>query len=144
LTLIDAYGLVAFVAEEPAAAEVEQLLRSEECRVVAVNLAEAIDVSARKHGYPLEEVRKALEPLILRGQLAVAASDEPEAWLAAKIRVREYHHERKPLSMADCLLLAHASLTRDSLATSDPYMADVARSSGLTVIPLPDSKGKRP
>lgn len=144
MTYIDAYGLVALVANEAAAAEVEELLRREECRVVAVNLAETIDVAARKHAYPLDEVRKALEPLILGGQLAVAVSGESEAWLAAEIRVAEYHHARRPLSIADCLMLGHAVSTGHALATSDPHVADVARSRGVTVIPLPDSDGNRP
>lgn len=144
MTYIDAYGLVALVANEPAAAEVEQLLRSEECRVAAVNLAEAVDVAARVHSYPLEEIRRALEPLVLSGELAVAVSDESEAWLAAEIRVGEYHRAKRPLSMADCLLLAHAISTGDALATSDPAVADVARSRGLTVVALPDRDGNRP
>lgn len=144
MTLIDAYGLVALVADEAAAAEVEELLRGGECRVVAVNLAEAIDVCARRHEYPLDEIRNALEPLILGGSLAVAQSDEGEAWSAAEIRVTHYHHARRPLSMADCLLLAHALADRDSLATSDPHVAEVGRSLGATVIALPDRSGKRP
>jgi len=144
LTYIDAYGLVALIANEAAAPEVEKLLRDEECRVVAVNLAEAIDVAARTHGYPLEEIRKALEPLLLGGQLTVAVSDESEAWLAAEIRVSKYHRLKRPLSMADCVLLAHALSTGDAVATSDPHIADIARSGGVTVIALPDTDGNRP
>jgi predicted nucleic acid-binding protein len=144
LTYIDAYGLVALVANEAAAAEVEELLRGEECRVVAVNLAEAIDVAARKHGVPLEEIRRALEPLILGGQLAVAITGEAEAWLAAEIHAAEYHHSQRPLSMADSLLLAHAISTAGAIATSDPYIAEVARSAQLRVVALPDTDGNRP
>lgn len=144
MTLIDAYGLVALIANEAAAAEVEELLRGGECRVVAVNLAEAVDVCARTHDYPLDEIRNALEPLILGGSLAVAVSDEDDAWSAAKIRITRYHHTRCPLSMADCLLLAHALSDGDSLATSDAHVAEVARSVGATVIALPDRSGKRP
>jgi len=145
VTYIDAYGLVALIANEPAAAEVEQLLRSDECRVVAVNLAEAVDVSARIHGYPLDDIRKALEPLFLGEALAVAVSDEPEAWVAAEIRVAEYNKKTRPLSMADCLLLAHVALTDDAvLATSDPDLAAVARSRAITVVGLPDRAGSLP
>ncbi len=144
MTYVDAYGLVALIANEVAAPEVEELLRGEQCRIVAVNLAEAIDVAARTHGYPLDEIRKALEPLILAGRLTVAVSDESEAWLAAEIRVSQYHRSKRPLSMADCVLLAHAFSTGDAVATSDPHVADVARSRGLTVIALPDTDGNRP
>lgn len=144
MTYIDAYGLVALIANEAAAPEVEKLLRGEECRVVAVNLAETIDVAARTHGFPLEEIRKALEPLILGGQLAVAVSDASDAWLAAEIRVSGYHRSKRPLSMADCMLLAHAFSTGDAVATSDPHVADVARTGDVTVIALPDTDGNRP
>lgn len=144
MTLIDAYGLVALVANEPAASEVEGLLRGGECRVVAVNLAEAIDVCARSHDFSLGQIRNALEPLILGGVLAVAVSDEGKAWIAAEIRAEHYHRTRCPLSMADCLLLAHALSEGNSLATSDPHVADVARTAGATVIALPDRSGERP
>ena len=144
MTYVDAYGLVALVANEAAAADVEQLLRTEECRVVAVNLAEAVDVAARVHDYPVAEVRGALEPLTLSGELAVAVSEEPEAWLAAELRIAEYHRKDCPLSMADCLLLAHAISTGGALATSDPAVAKVARARGLSVVALPDREGSRP
>lgn len=144
MTLIDAYGLVALVANEAAASEVEELLRGGGCRVVAVNLAEAIDVCARRHDYSLSQIRNALEPLILGGSLSVAVSNEDEAWIAAEIRATRYHRTRCPLSMADCLLLANALSEEDSLATSDPHLADVARSAGARVIALPDRSGERP
>src|SRR5262245_14701639 len=42
LTLLDAYAVVALLVAEPAGAEVKELLRAGGCRVVVVNLAEAI------------------------------------------------------------------------------------------------------
>ncbi|MDQ3672556.1 MAG: PIN domain-containing protein [Actinomycetota bacterium] len=144
MTYIDAYGLVALIANEAAAQEVEELLRRDRCRVVAVNLAEVIDVAARTHGYPLGEIRAAVEPVILGGQLTVAISDESDAWLAAEIRASGYHRSKRPLSMADCFLLAHALSTGEAVATSDPHVAEIARARGVTIIPLPDTDGTRP
>ncbi len=144
MTYLDAHCLVALVANEAAAQEVDELLRGGGCRVVAVNLAEAIDVAVRTHPYPFAEVRKALEPLVLGGHLTVAVSGEAEAWLAAEVRVSEHHRSKRPLSMADCMLLAHALSTEDAVATSDAHVADVARSRGLTVVALPDTAGNRP
>ena len=144
MTLVDAYGLVALVADEPAAGEVETLLRDGDCSVVAVNLAEAIDVCRRVHAIPLADVRAAIEPLTLSEALEVAVSREREAWLAAELRGTHYHRTACPLSLADCLLLAHALTGSDALATSDPCVADVARSEGVTLIALPDRAGKRP
>jgi predicted nucleic acid-binding protein len=144
LTLIDAYGLVALVAEEPSAREVEGLLRKGDCGVVALNLAEAVDISQRIHGLSPNEVRQALEPLILSGVVIVEISGQAEAWLAADIRAKHYDRTTCSLSMADCFLLAHALVTGDDLATSDPDLARVARAEGATVIALADRSGARP
>jgi uncharacterized protein with PIN domain len=143
VTLLDAYALVALVADEPAADEVEELLRAGTCRVVVVNLAEAIDISGRVHGLDSEAIRAAIEPLFVSEVLDAVASDEPTAWLAAETRSRHYGKERR-VSMADCFLLAHAIAASEPVATSDPPVASVARERGLQVIPLPDSSGARP
>jgi uncharacterized protein with PIN domain len=137
VTLIDAYGLVALLADEPAADDVEHLLRAGGCRVVAVNLAEAVDVSRRVHGRDADDVRAALEPLTLSGTLDVAVSEEREAWLAAELRAAHYHRRQCPLSLADCFLLAHAVVDDDALASADPDLIRVARLEGATVISLP-------
>ena len=142
MTLLDAYALVALVADEPAAADVETLLRAGDSRVIATNLAEAIDVSQRVHGYPLEDVREALEPLILAGDLEVVLSGEEEAWLAAELRARHYDPKRRPLSLADCFLVAHG-MTGEAVATPDPHLAEAARAEAVEVIGLPDSNGER-
>ena len=144
MTLIDAYGLVALLAEETAADEVEALLRGGDCRVAAVNLAEAIDVCQRHHGHSAGDVRTALEPLILAKTLAVAASDERDAWLTADLRAKHYDRKRCAVSIADCLLLAHSLSADEPVATADPALAAVARSEGATVIALPDRAGRRP
>jgi predicted nucleic acid-binding protein len=144
VTLIDAYGLVALVADEEAASEVEALLRTTECRIVAMNLAETVDICQRVHDIPPGDVRGALEPLTLSGKLAVAVSGEQEAWVAAGLRNTHYHRKDCPLSLADCFLLAHALADGDELATADPDLARVARLEGARVIPLPDRTGKRP
>jgi predicted nucleic acid-binding protein len=144
MTLMDAYGLVALVADEPAADEVERILREGGSRVVAVNLAEAIDICRRSHGLSQDETRAAFEPLTLSGTLAVAISGEAEAWLAADLRTSHYHRQQRPLSMADCFLLAHAVAAGEALATSDPDLAEVARIEDVTVVALPDRAGRRP
>lgn len=144
MTFLDAYALVALVAEEPAAAEVEHLLRAGESRVVISNLAEAIDVSQRVHGFAPEEVRAALEPLMLGGVLSTVVSDEGEGWLSAELRAKHYDRRASALSLADCLLLAHALGSGDRIATSDPALAAAARTEGVDVVALPDSAGARP
>jgi uncharacterized protein with PIN domain len=143
LTLLDAYALVALIADEPAAAEVETMLRAGDCGVVVTNLAEAVEICARVHALELRAIRQALEP-ILGDSLEVVVSTDVEAWQAAALRSAHYNKQTSPLSMADCLLLAHATLSDDSIATSDPPLAEAARREGLDVEPLPDSSGVRP
>ena len=143
MTLLDAYALVALVADEPAASEVEDLVRAGDASVVVVNLAEAVDIAQRVHGYDHSDVRAALEPLLLAGALKAVSSGEEIAWSAAELRTRHYDKKSRALSMADCFLLAHA-LEGEDIATSDPPLAQVARDEGLVVIALPDSDGSRP
>jgi predicted nucleic acid-binding protein len=144
VTFLDAYALVAFVADEPAADEVEAILREGEARVVVLNLAEAVDTSQRVHGLSAGEVRAALEPLLLGNVLSTAVSDEPQAWLAAELRVRHFNKKTQALSMADCFLLAHALTDGGTIVTADPPIAVVARAEGIEVAALPDSSGNRP
>ena len=141
MTFLDAYALVALVADEPAAGEVETILRGGEARVVIVNLAEAVDIR-RVHGLRADEIRRAIEPLLLGDALSAAVSDEPHAWLAAELRAK--HKRTSALSMADCFLLAHALTDSGAIATSDPAIAAVARAEGIDLVPLPDSSGSRP
>jgi PIN domain nuclease of toxin-antitoxin system len=143
LRLLDAYALVALAADEPAAPEVEELLRGGDCGVVIANLAEAIDRCSRVHGLPAEAVRAALEPL-LSDVLAPLASGVAEAWRAAELRGAYYHRKTCALSLADCFLLAHAGLSHHAIATADPALAGAGRKEGIDVAPLPDSSGKRP
>jgi predicted nucleic acid-binding protein len=143
LTLLDAYALVPLVADEPAAQEVEELLRAGDAKVVIVNLTEAIDISQRVLGYDSGDVRNALEPLLLAGDLEAVSSDEQAAWSAAELRARHYDRKTRALSMADSFLVAHA-LAGEAIATSDPALAAAARTKGVAVIALPDSGGNRP
>lgn len=144
MTLLDAYALVALVADEPAAEHVEAILRDGDARVVVVNLAEAVDICSRVRNLSIGEVRAAIEPLILGKVLSLAVSDEPQAWLAAQIRSEHYDRKSAALSMADCFLLAHGLTDGGPIATSDPPLASVAAGIEVDVIGLPDSSGNRP
>jgi predicted nucleic acid-binding protein len=144
VTVLDAYALVALICDEPAAKEVEAILREGEARVVVINLAEAVDISQRVHDLPAEDVRAALEPLVLGRVLVATVSNEPQAWLAADLRVKHFDKKTSALSMADCFLLAHALTEGGPIATSDSPLAAAARAEGMDVVALPDSSGNRP
>lgn len=142
MIFLDAYPLVALLADEPPADEVEQLLRRRRCAVSVVNLAEAVDVAGRAHGLPPAGVRPAIDLLTSAGLELVAATAET-AWRAAAIRQTYYAKRTRELSLADCFLLA-AAAPGDEIATSDLPVAETARAESLRTIPLPDSTGRRP
>lgn len=143
MILLDASALVAFLLDEPAAGEVEAILRAGQAAVTSVGLAEALDVTVRVIGRELAEVESALLPL-LRTSLGIVPVGEGEARKGATIRIVHYHREGRPLSMADCLLLGTALVHRASLATSDGALAQTARAENIELVPLPNSRGQRP
>ena len=143
MILLDAYALVAFLAEEPAAGEVDELLRRGSCAISLVNLAEAVDVCGRVHALELEEVQPVIEMLVGAEQLELLAPSTAVAWRAAALRQAHYQRRTLELSLADCFLLA-AARPGDEIATADAPVARVARQASLGVVPLPDSTGSRP
>jgi predicted nucleic acid-binding protein len=140
--LLDAYALVAFVNGEPAASEVEALLRGKDAGITVLNLGEAIDVSQRTYQSSPADVANAVEPLLDRGLRVVALGVE-HAWRAAELRLHHYRRRSRELSIADCFLLA-AAARGDNIATADPAVADVAHLEDIGLIGLPDSRGRRP
>ena len=142
MTVLDAYALVALLADEPAAGEVEKLLR-ERCSITTVNLAEALDVLQRGYGVEQDILRTGVDPL-LKNRLAVRDSGAEDAWLAGSLRSRYYDRRSCAISVADCLLLAAAQGVNGAVATSDPAVAAVARHEGIGLVPLADRQGVLP
>lgn len=94
-------------------------------------------------GWPADEVEEKLRWLILGG-LAVVAVDEAIGLAAGHLHAAHYHRTRRPLSFADCVALAAASIRAEALATSDPALVATAAEIGCATIPLPDARGLRP
>lgn len=135
MTLLDAYALVAFLVGGPAAPEVRGILREGDAALATANLAEALDVAARRFGLPIRESLSVLEPL-LDGPVAVRQLDVGAAQRAAELRVRHYHRSACPISLADAALVASAS-SGDRIATADPDVLAVAEAEGIATRPLP-------
>jgi uncharacterized protein with PIN domain len=133
--LLDAFALIALLADEPAADDVEALLRAGEAAITAVNLAEALDVLQRVQGMPSERIREVTMPLVGE-RMKLVAIDERIARDAADIRARRYHRTRAPLSLADCILLA-ATGESDTLATADAPLIRAAEAEHVQVRALP-------
>jgi PIN domain nuclease of toxin-antitoxin system len=140
--VLDAYGLVALLADESAAEAVAELIAGEGVAIPVANLAETADRLARIHGSDLGTVREGIRTLAEAANLRVRPLEEDQAWRAAALRVTHYHATKRPLSLADCLLLA--STGRDErVATADPHVLDTAEAEGIDWIALPDSRGRR-
>jgi predicted nucleic acid-binding protein len=133
--LLDAFALIALLADEPAADEVEALLRRGDVAITAVNLAEALDVLQRVGGIPLDRL-EAITGGLVGERIRLVPIDEPIARAAADIRARRYHRTRAPISLADCILLA-ATTDTDELATADAPLIRVAAAEGVRVRSLP-------
>jgi PIN domain nuclease of toxin-antitoxin system len=144
VALLDAYAIVALVIEEPAGAEVEEIIRSGECAVVVTNLAEAIFTVRRTHRWTLEQTSAVLDPMFLTGVLRIVSSSEEDAWQGAELRVKHYDRKTRAVSLADCFLLAHGLAADDVIATADQPLASAAAEEGVRVIGLPDTTGARP
>lgn len=134
MILLDAYALVAFVAGGPAHREVRTLIREGDCAVATVNLAEVFDVLERTRRVPPARAKDAIDPL-LDGPVDPIALTVELAREAASIRARHYHRTARPLSLADCVLLASGS-AGDSVATADPDVLAVAPLVGKKPIAL--------
>lgn len=122
--LLDAFALIALLTEEPAAEEVEAIMRRGEAAMPAINLAEALDVLQRVRGVSRERLDTIVEPLLGK-DIELLPVDERMAREAADIRARRYHRTRAPISLADCVLLAAAKAPA-VLATADAPLIAVA------------------
>jgi predicted nucleic acid-binding protein len=145
MTILDAQALIAFLRGEPAAPDVAIELRRRDTGsgISAVNLAEVIDRLLRVYQLPDRDVTRALE-LVFSDGVSVLPADEPTGQRAGRLRARYYDARTSAISLADCIALATCRRPDDSLATSDPALAGMARAEGVPVVALPDSQGRRP
>lgn len=140
--VLDAFALVALMLDEPAAAEVEALLRRGDAAMTTTNLGEAMDQLHRVHGVALEELRTQLTPVIGEAVQIVEPS-EALIWRAVELRARHYRRRKSELSLADCVALA-AAKRGDRLATADPPLARATVAEGIELVSLASAAGKLP
>ena len=139
--VLDAQPVVTFLAGEPAADEIAELLRREPVMSVA-NAAEVVDVLVRLRGLAADEAQAVV--LSFLDELAAPVPVSLEIALdAGAIRGAAYGRHQLDVSLADCIAIATAG-PGGSVATSDPALATIARAEGVEVIALPDSRGRRP
>lgn len=141
MVLLDASALIAHLRDDPAAAEVDHLIRTRETSMVVVNAAEVIDKTLRDTGIDPARLEAVLEPLFAE-LLPLRAVESAAASRAGGLRAKHYDRVHSPLSLADCLLLAAAG-GNDQIASSDRALLEAASAEGIAVLPLPDSSGGR-
>jgi len=143
MTVVDTQGIVALFAGEAAAAEVEAILRGRDgiATVSAITIAEVIDVSVRVGGERVDAMGDRISALIAGG-LEVVPVDEDISRLAGALRARHWDSKRRPVSMADCIVLATAMTVGEAVATSDRPLIAAARAEGHPVVALLDSRGE--
>lgn len=134
MVLIDAYGLIALVRDEPASPRVEALLAEDPCVVATANLAETYDNCQRTAGFDRDEIDRSLDPLF-DAKLGTIDCSLETAKRAGDIRAHHYHRRDRDLSLADCILLASAG-PGDSIATGDRAVLDVAAELGIETVEL--------
>jgi len=139
LTLLDANALIAVIRGEPAMERVLAILRLGSVAMTTANIAEVYDRSARRTGLSHERVTEVIDPLF-EGSITPITVDVDLARRAGGIRSQLYHRKRRPLALADCVLLA-ASGPNDKIASSDSDVLTVAAELGIETIELPSSSG---
>ncbi len=137
--MLDAQGLIALFKAEPAAMQVELLIRAGDAKICTLNLAEVLDILVRRDGFSENEIRGLVDPLLQKEVQALPVTTEL-AFSAVMLRSRHYHRRDRPLSLADCVALA-ASLDVGRLATADALLAQIAREEGVEVAGLPNALG---
>ena len=136
MTFLDAYALIAFFVGGPATPQVRALLREGDAAVATANLAETLDVSQRRHGLAIARAMEILDPL-LEDALTAVPLDAPVARRAAEIRAKHYHRTRRPISLADAVLVASAK-PGDRIATADRDVLAVTKAEELASVALPE------
>lgn len=140
MTVLDAYAVIAYLRDEPAAEEVRPLLESGNATLTAVGVAEVLDHLIRLAG--ADEENAALD-LAQLGLLEGMAVDANLGLAAGRLRARHYHRSRCAVSMADCIEAEAARQARASLATSDPHLLDLCHVEVIATIILTASNGTR-
>ena len=133
-TVLDAYALIALRLDEPAAEEVERILRGGDAAVTSVNYGEALDRLVRGRRISEPRVRAAFEPL-LDSSLRRIDVGFPLVEAAAGLRAKHYHRERRPLSLADCICIAAAG-SDGAVASADEAMLAMAEAEEIRSLVL--------
>ncbi len=142
MTVLDAFAVLAFLRDEPAASAVQELLRAPTL-LSAVNATEVVDQLVRVYRRDGDDVHGDLA-LLEHAGMTVSPVTAALGLAAGHLRARHYHRQARAVSLADCTAAATALSLDVPLATADPALATVVRREGGVVSGLPDSQGRFP
>ena len=134
MILLDA-TLIGFLVGGPATSQVRAILREGDAAVATANLIEGLDISQRVHNLPIVRAMEVLAPLF-EGSVTPVPLDVAVWQRAAEIRARHYNRSRRPISLADAVLIASAK-RGDRFATADPDVLAVMKAEKLAPMALP-------
>ncbi len=138
MTLLDAYAVIGFLADEPIADDVDQLMRRGGCRITTLGLAEVIDRMTRLYDAEPDGIAVDIATLGLESPIPL---DAATSVLAGRLRAQHYHRTTRAVSMADCVLAAAAQAAGEPVATSDPHLLGLCHDEGIPARSLPGSDG---
>jgi PIN domain nuclease of toxin-antitoxin system len=128
--VLDAWAVLSFFRDEPAAPRVEQLIASEPTLISSVNLGEVLYWTIRERG------ARAAERMVDRLRAAVVVEDPDWPLVHAAARVKA----RGGVSYADAFCVATAQRHGAPLYTGDPEilaLKDIVELVDLRAVPSP-------
>mgnify|MGYP002632248279 FL=1 len=139
MTVLDAYAVIAYLLNEPAADDVAELF-TRPTVLASVNAAEVMDQMVRVWKHDPDDVDVALA-MLTKVNMVIAPARPEIALSAGRLRARHYDKHTCSVSMADCFAAATALDMKLALATSDPHLAPLMAAENGHVSRLPDSRG---
>lgn len=140
MIVLDSYAVLALLKDEPAAAQVQQLVEDQnDAALTPLGIAQVLDQLVRLAGAEEDEAVLDLAQLGLATPTPVGAELAIRAGL---LRARHYHRKNRAVSLADCVAAEAARPGGSQLASADPHLLDLCRDEGIAVITLPDSSGQ--
>ena len=131
--LLDAYALIAYLRDEPAAPMVQRLLWDGQLAMSSVQLAEVLDRMERVYSIPADEIEVAVSAL----GIEIVVADYPVGAQAGRLRARHYGPTGRTLSLADSFCAATALIGEMTVATADPILLTDADAEGCQIQRLP-------
>jgi uncharacterized protein with PIN domain len=97
---LDAGALLALLLDEPAAPDVEHMLRAGDVAITSVNYAEVTDQATRVQKRGHTQLARAIDPLVTGDVLRITAVSREMGQRAGELRARHYDRETRPVCWA--------------------------------------------